>query len=77
MLAGGQPPCTKKIWAQRGRVLPLALCIATMYPHMTEVTELTRGEDKVILKPSYTVGEPRPWHENKRAGTHAHTERNI
>ena len=76
-----QPPRSKAqrltICAQSGRVLPLALCIATMVPHMTEVAELTRGEDRLILKPGYTVGEPRPWHENKRARTHAHTEHNL
>ena len=76
-----QPPRSKAqrltICAQSGRVLPLALCIATMVPHMTEDAELTRGEDRLIPKPGYTVGEPRPWHENKRARTHANTEHNL
>ena len=76
-----QPPRSKAqrltICAQSGRVLPLALCKATMVPHMTEGAELTRREDKLILKPGYRVAEPRPWKENKRARNHAHTEHNL
>ena len=76
-----QPPRSKAqrltICAQKGRVLPLALCIAKMVPHTTEVLELTDGENNLILKPGYTVGEPRPCHEKKRARMHAHTDHNL